>query len=234
MSNVLSTQAQNYPEMIKVEGGTFQMADDQGIGVNTETLHSVTLNSFTIAKTETTVLQWKTFCLETSRQMPKAPPWGWIDSHPMVNVDWDDAIAYSDWLSDKTGKLYRLPTDAEWEYAARGGSLSKGYKYSGGQSMDMVGWFDQNSNSQTHPVAQKRANELGLYDMSGNVSEWCIAWFGPWHIEAHTNPKDAKTWWSRLPRGGSWCLPADYCRIGNRIGNLDDRGDDIGFRLVSK
>lgn len=178
LCGIANSYAQSYPEMIKVEGGTFTMGDSEMEGGETEQpTHEVTLKSFSIAKTETTVLQWKTYCSATGHKMPdETPSWGWIDAHPIVNVNYDDAVAYCDWLSDKTGELYRLPTESEWEYAARGGKQSKGYKYSGGQSIDMTGWYDGNSNNQIQAVAQKRANELGIYDMSGNVLEWCKDW----------------------------------------------------------
>ena len=128
--------AQSYPEMIKVEGGSFEMGDVEGVGHRYEQpVHTVNLKTFSIAKTETTVLQWKTYCIATAHSMPQPPDWGWIDTHPVVNVSWHDAVEYCDWLSDKTGKLYRLPTEAEWEYAARGGKLSKGFKFSGGQAL---------------------------------------------------------------------------------------------------
>ncbi len=212
----VSTNAQSYPTMVHVQGGSFSMgADDDNAGT------TMTVKSFSIAQTETTVLQWKTFCNETGHSMPEAPSWGWIDSHPIVNVSWDDAVAYCDWLSDKTSKIYRLPTEVEWEYAARGGSQSKGFKYSGGQSLDNVGWYTDNSGSQTHPVAQKRANELGLYDMSGNVEEWCKDWYNGSHSR-------------RVCRGGSWFYSAAFCLLAFRYFYTPSNGNgDLGFRLVS-
>lgn len=230
----LSVKAQTYPEMIKIEGGTFEMGDEQGIGnANEQPIHSVTLKTFSIAKTETTVLQWKTYCNATGRKMPEAPSWGWIDSHPIVNVSWDDAVAYCDYMSDKTGNLYRLPTEAEWEYAARGGKTSKGFKYSGGQSLDMVGWYEPNSGAKTNPVAQKRANELGLYDMSGNVWEWCQDWYGNYEATAQTNPRGVKSGSFRVLRGGSWHISATSCHVANRnFNNPSYRHSSYGFRVV--
>ena len=226
--------AQSYPEMINVEGGSFEMGDELGIGfANEQPVHTVTLKSFSIAKTETTVLQWKTYCTVTGRQMPKTPSQGWIDSHPIVNVSWDDAVAYCDWMSDKTGNMYRLPTEAEWEYAARGGKLSKGYKFSGGQSIDETGWYEKNCGYDTNAVAQKRPNELGLYDMSGNVWEWCQDWYGDYAVEAQTNPKGDKTGSLRVLRGGSYLLSADRCRVTcRRYGMPNDRSLSFGFRVV--
>ena len=237
MSYLITTQAQTTPTpvMVKVEGGTFQMGDEQGLGdFDEQPVHTVTLKTFSIAKTETTVLQWKTFCSETGRQMPESPSWGWIDDHPIVNVSWDDASAYGAWLSGKTGKIYRLPTEAEWEFAARGGALSKGYKYSGGKSLDKVGWYEPNSNDQTQPTAKKRANELGLYDMSGNVWEWCMDWHGLYSAEAQTNPKGAKTGPDRVIRGGGWYNTADGCRAARRYYyEPSSRRTFMGFRLIS-
>lgn len=227
-------KAQQYPQMITVEGGSFEMGDEQGIGeANEQPVHTVTLKTFTIAKTETTVLQWKTYCNATGRSMPQTPSWGWIDNHPVVNVSWDDAVAYCDWMSDKTGKLYRLPTEAEWEYAARGGKQSKGYKYSGGQSIDGSGWYKENSGSGTKEVATKSPNELGLYDMSGNVWEWCQDWYGDYVAGAQTNPRGAKTGSYRVLRGGSWYLAAAYCRVAYRsLNGPAYRNYHYGFRVV--
>jgi len=229
--------AQSYPEMILVEGGTFTMGDTEMEGdFDEQPTHQVTLKAFSIAKTETTVAQWRTFCSATGRQMPEPPSWGWINSNPIVNVSWQDAVEYCDWLSDKTGELYRLPTEAEWEYAARGGNKSKGFKYSGAQSIDVVGWFDANSNKQTQPVGVKRANELGIYDMSGNVWEWCKDWYGPYTAEVQTNPRGPASGSGRVVRGGSWVGNAQYCRAANRILdgiNPGGRVSMLGFRLVS-
>lgn len=227
--------AQSYPEMIIVEGGSFEMGDEQGIGeANEQPVHPVTLKTFSIGKTETTVLQWKAYCNATGRKMPETPSWGWIDSHPIVNVSWDDAVAYCDWMSDKTGNMYRLPTEAEWEYAVRGGKTGKGYKYSGGQSIDVTGWYAENSGDKTNAVAQKRANELGLYDMSGNVWEWCQDWRGNYDAAAQTNPRGAKSGGARVLRGGSWYGAAAYCRVANRGNTAPGNRDSIvGFRLVA-
>ena len=229
-----TTEAQQYPEMINVAGGSFEMGDEQGIGeANEQPVHKVTLKTFSIAKTETTVLQWKTYCNATGRKMPETPGWGWKDEHPMVNVSWDDAVAYCDWMSDKTGNLYRLPTEAEWEFAARGGQQSKGFKFSGGQSIDGTGWYKENSDGTTKPVAQKRANELGLYDMSGNVYEWCQDWFGDYAAEAQVNPKGAKLDSYRVLRGGGWIFTAASCRIAYRsINSPGFRFNYYGFRVV--
>ena len=232
-----TAQTSSYPEMVLVEGGTFEMGDEHGLGeANEQPVHSVTLKTFSIAKTETTVRQWRTYCNETGRSMPSdVPAGGWKDDHPMVNVNWQDAVAYCDWLSDKTGKLYRLPTEAEWEYAARGGKLSTGYKYAGGQSIDMTGWYADNSGGGTKPVAQKRANELVLYDMSGNVWEWCHDWYGEnyYATSPASNPRGPTSGSTRVLRGGSWFYSAAGCRVAYRfIYDPSFRNSGSGFRVV--
>jgi sulfatase modifying factor 1 len=226
--------AQTYPEMITVEGGTFTMGDTEMEGnKNEQPSHQVTLKTYKIAKTETTVAQWKTFCNATGRSMPEAPKWGWVDSNPIVYVNYGDAVAYCDWLAEILNVNYRLPTEAEWEYAARGGKQSAGYKYSGGRSLDNAGWYDANSNKQTHLVAQKKANELGIYDMSGNVWEWCKDWYGNYSSDAQTNPKGATSGTIRVVRGGDWFNSANYCRVASRDGiDPSPRNINYGFRVV--
>ncbi|QES89513.1 formylglycine-generating enzyme family protein [Rhizosphaericola mali] len=227
--------AQEYPQMILVEGGTFTMGDSEMEGSADELpAHDVTLKTFSIAKTETTVLQWKTFCNATGRTFPSEMA-DEVDEAPMAYVSWYDAVAYTDWLADKTGKNYRLPTEAEWEYAARGGNKSKGYKYSGGRSLDNVGWFADNSGRQTHKVGYKQPNELGIYDMSGNLWEWCKDWSGEDYYGKSTkdNPKGPATGTYRVWRGGSWDDTAAGCRIANRNGGMpENRGYYCGFRVV--
>jgi formylglycine-generating enzyme required for sulfatase activity len=227
--------AQQYPEMIKVKGGTFKMGDELGVGEKDELpVHNRTIKTFGIAKTETTVLQWKTYCNATVQQMPKAPQGGWVDNDPIVNVSWEDAVAYCNWLSSKTGKQYRLPTEAEWEFAARGGNKNKGFHYSGSQNIDSVAWNKNNSNNLVHAVAQKTANELGLYDMTGNLWEWCM----DWHVFeaytfAQTNKKDDKVRTTRVIRGGSAITPPLGCRTASR-GNSEPTFRDpyCGFRVA--
>lgn len=230
------SNGQNYPEMITVTGGTFKMGDTHGDGGSDEQpVHSVTVKTFKIAKTETTVLQWKTFCNATGRKMPDAPEWGWIDSHPIVNVSWNDAIAYTEWLSEKFNAAYRLPTEAEWEYAARGGNQSKGTKYSGSKSPDNAGWYEENSGGTTHPVAGKTPNELGLYDMSGNVWEWCMDRYGSDYYGSSPNadPKGPASGSYRVLRGGGWDDATSRYRVTIRFNNDPSDGSHTdGFRVV--
>lgn len=222
--------------MITVEGGTFTMGDTEMEGESDEQpAHEVTLKTFQMSKTLVTVAQYRAYCTATGKNMPDPPSWGWIDSHPVVNVTWHDAVAYTDWLADKTGKNYRLPTEAEWEYAARGGNKSNGNKYAGGRSLDMVGWYGDNSNSRTQPVAQKRPNELGLYDMSGNVWEWCRDWYSANYYanSPKDNPRGPASGSYRVLRGGSWGNDASYCRVAYRdYYDPGGRYDDYGFRVV--
>ncbi|MFA5298789.1 MAG: formylglycine-generating enzyme family protein [Lutibacter sp.] len=234
MCFLLSAHAQTYPEMILVEGGTFTMGDSEMEGeTNEQPAHSVTLKSFKIAKTETTVAQWRAYCNATGRSMPETPSWGWIDNHPIVNVSWQDAVAYCDWLAEKMNADYRLPTEAEWEYAARGGKLSKGTKYSGSRSIDNAGWYGDNSGSKTHAVATKSPNELGLYDMSGNVWEWCKDWYGDYSADAQTNPQGTDSEGNRVLRGGGWYNSAAICRVARRnYFGPKYRDYYFGFRVV--
>ena len=132
-----------------------------------------------------------------------------------------------------TGKNFRLPTEAEWEYAARGGNKSKGYKYAGSNTLSDVAWYLDNSSSKTHPVKQKQANELGLYDMSGNVWEWCQDWFGNYSSGAQTNPTGAASGSNRVRRGGSWGSNAGRCRVSHRNRSTPTNTNNyLGLRLA--
>lgn len=195
--------------MVFVEGGTFVMGNPEGYYYNSLPQHKVSLHDFFLDVTEVTVAQYRAFCKSTSKRMPSPPPGGWSDKNPIVNVSWSDANAYAQWA----GK--RLPTEAEWEYAARGGNLSHGFLYSGSNDALAVGWFEENSERRTQPVATKQANELGLFDMSGNVGEWCSDWYDDQYYEniaeqVSSNPggpgygrdrMEAGPW--RVIRGGS-------------------------------
>ena len=152
-----------------------------------------------------------------------------------INVSWYDAIAYCKWLSKETGKHFRLPTEAEWEYASRGGITSAHYKYSGSNSIDNVGWYSDNSGVKTHTVGTKRSNELGLYDMSGNVWEWCNDYYNSSYYGSSpsSNPKGPSSGTSRVLRGGSWDLVKYNCRSAGRSGNYPDGRDGYyGFRIA--
>lgn len=228
------------PIMVKVEGGTFTMGrninemDGSNSGDGKPT-HSVTVNSFSIGKYEVTVAEYKAFCTATGLSMPEAPREGWNDNHPIVNVTFDDANAYCNWLSKTTGKNFRLPTEAEWEYAAIGGRKSLGYFLAGSNDLDEVGWVIGNGGVQTQTCGRKKANELGLYDMSGNVSEQCSDWYAVYNESPANNPKGPSSGECRVCRGGSWGNNAFGCMVRSRgvCMRPDQSGIDIGFRLVS-
>jgi sulfatase modifying factor 1 len=222
------------PEMIVVTGGSFTMGSKNG-NYEEKPSHSVILSSFSMAKTETTVEQWRAYCNASGKAMPEAPGWGWNDNDPIVNVSWNDAVAYCNWLRVKTGKSYRLPTEAEWEYAARGGNKSNGYVYAGGDNLNLLGWSQDNSSSQAHACGLKRSNELGLFDMSGNVWEWCKDWFDVTYyaISPSYSPQGPSSGSKRVMRGGCWYYAASQCRVAYRT-SFDPAGRDrsFGFRVV--
>ena len=228
---------QNLPKFISVQGGTFTMGDTSGLGnKDQQPTHQVTLKSFNMSETEVTVAQYRYYCNETGVGMPKEPSWGWQDNHPMVNISWRDAMDYADWLSGKLKQKVRLPYEAEWEYAARGGGKSKGYKYSGSNNITDVSWYDENSKNKTNAVAGKKANELGLYDMSGNAFEWCMDKYGVDYYanSSKNNPKGAIEGERRVVRGGGWNLDNNFSSVAFRYGSrfTGELYDYFGFRVV--
>ena len=217
-------------KMVYVQGGTFTMGatSEQGYDAYSDEkpAHSVTLSSYYIGQTEVTQALWKAV-------MGNNPSNSKGDNLPVEEVSWDDCQEFVSKLNRLTGKNFRLPTEAEWEYAARGGSKSRGYKYSGSNTLGSVAWYDDNSGSTTHPVGTKSSNELGLYDMSGNVLEWCQDWKGGYSSSPQTNPKGPNSGAERVNRGGSWSIIAGFCRVSIR-GNFppSDRYCFLGLRLV--
>ncbi|MCB9330122.1 MAG: formylglycine-generating enzyme family protein [Lewinellaceae bacterium] len=154
-----------------------------------------------------------------------------LEKHPVVYVSWFAAQEYLKWISVKTGKKYRLPTEAEWEYAARGGNKSKGYKYAGSNNLDEVGWYTVNAGGKPQSVGQKKVNELGLYDMSGNVYEWCSDWYADSYSSApQIDPGGPVSGEFHGCRGGSWGSHSRFCRVTNR--NVNSTGNDLGFRVA--
>ena len=189
--------------------------------------HKVTLSDYQIGKHEVTQAQWQAV-------MGNNPShFSGCNNCPVESVSWNEVQDFIEKLNAKTGKQYRLPTEAEWEYAARGGNKSRGYEYAGGNEIASVAWYDENSNSKTHPVGQKNANELGIYDMSGNVWEWCSDWYGDYSSGSQTNPKGPNSGTYRVLRGGGGAGKAGSCRSSRR-GDLSpgNRYDGVGFRLV--
>jgi formylglycine-generating enzyme required for sulfatase activity len=166
------------PEMVLIPAGSFMMGNPSGEGEGNEhPQHKVSVDSFYMGKYEVTFEQYDIFCQQTGRSTPSNSGWG-RGNRPVINVSWNDAVAFCDWLSKMTGKKYRLPTEAEWEYACRAGTNSK---YSFGNStgdLGLYGWYDGNSGGKTHPVGSLRPNPWGLHDMHGNVFEWCSDWYG--------------------------------------------------------
>ena len=222
--------AQSYPEMIAVSGGTFTMGNVHGLNeINLQPPHKVIVNNYSIGKTEVTVAQYKTYCNATGVKMPKEPSWGRKDNDPIVNVNWHDASFYCEWLTAVKGEKYSLPTEAQWEFAARGGNNSRGY-FSGGNSILFVGWFKGNSGSKSHTVASKKPNKLGVYDMSGNVREWCLDLRD---ISSYEN-NSLVTKKRSVLRGGCRYDKKSKCRIPIRfIIDIDYRRNSYGFRVVS-
>ena len=217
-------------EMVHVEGGTFRMGatEEQGRDAwdNEKPVHRVTLSSYLIGKHEVTQALWE----EVMGVNPSVNKQG--GDYPVENVSWFDCQEFIKKLNARTGMKFRLPTEAEWEYAARGGNKSKGYKYAGSDNLDEVGWFIDNSGNHTHPVGRKKPNELGLYDMSGNVFEWCQDWAGDYSSEAQTNPTRPQPGGNRVLRGGCYCYDAS-CRVSYR-GDCGpgSGGGSYGLRLV--
>ena len=226
-------------KMIYVEGGSFRMGatpEQGGDASNNESpVHTVRLDSYYIAECEVTQAQWEKIMGTTIyQQRDKAnTQWNICGVGAMYYVSWEEAQAFCRELSAKTGKTYLLPTEAQWEYAARGGNKSKGYKYSGSYAIDAVAWYKSNSGSATHWVKEKRANELGLYDMSGNVYEWCSDWYGSYSSSEQSNPAGAGSGQRRVLRGGSWYHNAGNCRVSDRNNETpSNRFSDVGFRVV--
>jgi len=232
-------QARYFPVMLDIPGGTFDMGSET---------RKVTITAFRMAQTETTWWQYLLFWKATKRDEPETPGWGRQGDNPVVNVSWYDAVEYANWLSNREGLQkaiagaddtpytielragYRLPTEAEWEYAARAG---KNTLYAGGDDIDEVAWYYDNSGNRSRPVRGKARNAFGLYDMSGNVWEWCWDWYGDYPSEAQVDPVGPDGGVNRVNRGGGWINDAVLCRSASR-GHWfpSNRANGVGFRLV--
>ena len=218
-------------KMISVKGGTFTMGAtaEQGSDAkdNEKPTHQVTLSDFSIGETEVTEALWTAVMGSNLSSYKRG------DNYPVENVSWGDCQTFIKKLNELTGETFRLPTEAEWEFAARGGMQSKGYKYPGSDTVDDVAWYSANSGSAKHPVATKAANELGLYDMSGNVSEWCEDRYGNYSYAAQTNPIGPLTGEYCVFRGGCWFIWASFCRVSCRNSfTMVDSSDYLGLRLA--
>jgi TonB family protein len=225
-------------DMIAVKGSIFMMGSPTNVAYrnDNETQHQVTVSDYFIGKYEITQKQWIAI-------MGNNPSYKKGDNLPVEQVSWDDVQEFIQKLNKKTGKKYRLPTEAEWEYAARGGasvasisstgSEATATLYSGSNYFDEVAWYGRNSGNKTHPVGQKKANALGIYDMSGNVWEWCSDWYGNYGSGSQSNPQGPLSGTDRVYRGGSWYNDPEHCRVSNRkFSSPDRKNDGLGFRLV--
>ncbi len=234
-------------KMKLVEAGTFQMGSMTGED-NEKPVHSVTLTKdYYMGETEVTQALWYAVTGKTIRQQAL---WyavteqqrdmakksyslrGEGDDYPAYYVSYADCEQFLRELNQMTGQSFRFPTEAEWEYAASGGSKGMGYTYSGGNDIGDVAWYDGNSGGKTHAVKTKSPNELGLYDMSGNVWEWCQDWYGSYPSSAQTNPTGPSSGSDRVYRGGSWCSNATYCRTAYRYYYRPSLRFDLGLRLA--
>lgn len=218
--------------MVPVEGGTFTMGatSEQGSDANEDEkpAHEVTLSDYYIGQTEVTQALWKVVMGSNPSNFAR-------DNLPVESVSWNDCQVFIQKLNQLTGKQFRLPTEAEWEYAARGGRKSRGYKYAGGNNIGLVAWCGDNSGNRTHTVATKQANELGVYDMSGNVEEWCSDWYDGYQSSSQSDPQRPSLGSCRVNRGGSCYCNAGDCRVSYRFFGIPDfRYNDLGLRLSCK
>ena len=218
-------------KMIKVEAGTFTMGatpEQEKPSGDEKPAHQVTISKdFYIGETEVTQDLWQAV-------MGSNPSRFRGSSNPVEEVSWNDCQEFISRLNAATGQRFRLPTEAEWEFAARGGNKSRGYQYSGSNNIFEVAWYEDNSGSKPHPVKTKQPNELGIYDMSGNVWEWCLDWHkrGYYKKSPSTDPAGPDSGSGRVNRGGSWSFDASYCRVASRFGIVPPGYKFSGLRLA--
>ena len=216
-------------EMCFVEGGTFMMGSDAPDAQNDEQpVHEVTMTDYYIGQTEVTQHLWKKVMGDENN--PSATKG---NNLPVTNITWNEAQTFVERLSEMTGLRFRLPTEAEWEYAARGGQRSKGYTYAGSNEIDKVGWYAGNSGNKLHAVGVKLPNELGIFDMTGNAWEWCQDWYGAYSAGAQSNPQGPDSGSSRVLRSGSYTTTSERCAAKYRQSRQADYPDvHIGLRIV--
>lgn len=250
-------------DLIYVKGGSFEMGSDKGES-DEKPIHNITLSNYFIGKYEVTVGQFRKFITATDyktsadinggsylwngNQWKLQPGVNWEcdalgfkrpeteDNHPVIHVSWTDALEYTKWLSSVTGKAFRLPTEAEWEFAARGGMSSNGYTYAGSNDINQVAWSLDNKSTQTFPVGKKQPNELGIYDMTGNVWEWCNDWYdADYYAKSPSmNPQGSKSGLFKVIRGGSWGGVSNFNRVTFRYRYFPgNRGKFNGFRVAA-
>ena len=207
-------------DMVEVEGGNYLMGEDNSTEADEKPAHKETIATFQIGKTEVTQELWEAVMGTNPSNFTGE------ENLPVEKVSWTDCNTFITKLNELTGKNFRLPTEAEWEYAARGGNKSQGYTYSGSNTIGDVAWTSENSSSKTHPVAQKQPNELGIYDMSGNVWEWTSDKYS-------SNYGSERTSSDRVDRGGGWRSTASNSRIARRSDNGESFTDNnLGLRLA--
>ncbi len=244
--SVNTNKSSKHPEMIKVNGGTFKMGSTEGYE-DEKPIHTVTLSDFSIGKYEVTVAEYREYCKATGSSFPSKPTtrwydehdkvdkWEWKNNHPIVNITWYDAAAYCKWLSEETGDNYSLPTEAQWEYAARGGNKSKEYEFAGSNNINEIAWFDETTYERgTRPVGTLKANELGVFDMSGNAMEWCFDGYAKYSKKKQNNPQGgSQAILEKIIRGGSWFYVEEFCRTTQRdCPKANKTKFDYGFRVV--
>ena len=200
--SISGVSAQISNSLIYVQGGSLNIGGNEL--TNESPINTLSVSSFEITKFPITVGQYYSFCKETGRSMPKALKWGWQTNHPMVYMTYYDALDYCRWLSKKSGDEYKLPTKAQWEYAALGGAKSKNYLYSGSNNLREVAWVKENARGKTNDVGRKKANELGIYDMIGNTMEWT---------------SDRNNSGNPIVKGCSWKTSGNFCRITDSYHN---------------
>ncbi|MBN1251869.1 MAG: formylglycine-generating enzyme family protein [Bacteroidales bacterium] len=245
-------------ETVLVQGGTFVMGNDYSINTDEAPEHKVTLSDFEIGKYEVTFSQFDQFCISTGWEKPDDAGLG-RDNNPVMNISWESAVMYCNWLSKMDGldrcytirrdslativlcdystNGYRLPTEAEWEYAAKGGNKSNGFSYSGSNNPDEVAWYYSNSAGRPHTVGTKKANELGIFDMNGNVREWVWDLYEKdyYSKSPESNPTGPADGVRRVFRGGGWSFKVGFLRLTARgyMGPNKSYGN-VGFRVVKK
>ena len=218
-----------------VEAGTFQMGSTTGDS-DEAPVHSVTISKdYYMGETEVTQALWEA----VTGYSPTSDGYSWSskdglgDNYPAYYISCEDVQSFITELNSLTGENFRMPTEAEWEFAARGGNKSKGYKYSGSNTIGDVAWYSKNTLSKTYAVKTKAANELGIYDMSGNVYEWCSDWSGEYSSRAQTDSTGPTTGDTRVHRGGSIFYGATHCRCAERSNNFpSSQIINFGLRLA--
>ena len=215
-------------DMVLVKGGKFTMGNDSE-SIDRRPAHRVILKDYSISRFEVTEQQWKAVMGSNPSK------YSYCEDCPVTDVSWTEAMAFVNKLNEKTGKHYRLPSEAEWEFAARGGKQGRLYQFSGKRGPQPIAWYNDNSKDHVHPVGRKVANELGIFDMSGNVEEWCNDWYSKDYYTKKdvTDPTGPDGGISKVVRGGSWNSSAHDIVVTRRAAYLPDtKSNTLGFRLA--